>query len=234
LSRRTIIILAIGVIAAGALVIAGVYHYEGRHYVSTDDARVAADLVSISPQLTGSILSWQVNEGDLVKAGQVLGRQDLGTALSSGALSPQTMGAVGSVIAEKALLRAPISGQVIKSNAVVGEMASPGMVLAVIADTDHLYVSSNIKEGSVMRVRIGQTVDVTVDAFRGRVFPGRIQNVGRATASTFSLLPAQNSSGNYTKVVQVVPVKIRLLDTSGAQLMVGMNAGVRIHVESTR
>jgi multidrug resistance efflux pump len=231
LSRRTIIILALGVIAAGGLGIAGYYSYQGRHYVSTDDARVAADLVSISPQLTGGILSWQAIEGDLVKAGQVLGRQDLGTALSSGAISPQTIGAVGSVIAEKALLRAPISGQVIKSNAVVGEMASPGMVLAVIADTDHLYVSSNIKEGSVMRVRIGQAVDVKVDAFPGRVFPGRIQNVGRATASTFSLLPAQNSSGNYTKVVQVIPVKIRLLDTSGAQLMVGMNASVRIHVD---
>jgi multidrug resistance efflux pump len=231
LSRRTIIILALAVIAVGAAAIAGYYSYRNRHYVSTDNARVAADLVNISPQLTGSILSWQVVEGDLVKEGQVLGRQDLGTALSSGAISPQTIGSVGSVIAEKALLRAPISGQVIKSNTVVGEMASPGMVLAVIADTDHLYISSKIKEGSVMRVKAGQAVDVTVDAFPGRVFSGRIQNVGRATASTFSLLPAQNSSGNYTKVVQVIPVKIRLLDTSGAQLMVGMNATVRIHVD---
>ena len=58
MSRRTIIILALGVIAAGGLGIAGYYSYQGRHYVSTDDARVAADLVSISPQLTGSILSW--------------------------------------------------------------------------------------------------------------------------------------------------------------------------------
>jgi multidrug resistance efflux pump len=230
-SRRLIIILALGVIAAGALAIAGYYTYQGRHYVSTNDSRVAADLVTISPQLTGAILSWQVMEGDLVKSGQVLGRQDLGMALSSGAISLQTIGTVGSIVAEKALLRAPINGQVIKSNAVVGELAAPGMVLAVIADTDNLYISSNIKEGNVMRVRIGQEVDVTVDAFPGRVFPGRIQNIGRATASTFSLLPAQNNSGNYTKVVQVIPVKIRLLDTMGAQLMIGMNADVRIHVD---
>ena len=101
----------------------------------------------------------------------VLGRQDLGAALTSGALNPQTMGSVAGVAAEKAVLKAPIAGQIILSSAVVGELAAPGMSLAMIADTDNLYVSANIKEGDIARVKIGEPVDVTVDAFRGRRVP---------------------------------------------------------------
>jgi multidrug resistance efflux pump len=159
-----------------------------------------------------------------------LGRQDLGTALTSGAMSPQTLGSVAGVAAEKAILKAPIGGQVILSSAVVGELAAPGMSLAMIADTDNLFVAVNVKEVDIERVKVGQNVDVAVDAFHGKHFHGRIQTIGRATASTFSLLPAQNGGGSYTKVVQVIPIKVSLLDQGDARLMVGMNASVKIYV----
>ena len=110
-------------------------------------------------------------------------------------------------------------------------MAAPGAVLAIIADTDHLYVSANIKEGDIRRVKIGMSVDVHVDAVPGRAFSGRVGNIGRATASSFSLIPAQNDSANYTKVAQVIPIKIQLVDAAGAGLMLGMNASVRIHIQ---
>jgi multidrug resistance efflux pump len=174
-----------------------------------------------------------VKEGDMVAKDDVLGRQDLGSALTSGALNPQTMGSVAGVVAEKAVLKAPIAGQVILSTGVVGELAAPGMSLAMIADTDNLYFSANIKEGDITRVKIGAPVDVSVDAFQGRPFHGRVQTIGRATSSTFSLLPAQNSGGNYTKVVQVIPIKVSILDEGNARLMVGMNASIRISVNET-
>ena len=69
-----------------------------------------------------------------------------------------------------------------------------------------------------------------VDAFRGRLFQGRVETIGRATSSTFSLLPSQTTGGNYTKVTQVVPVKVSILDRNDAGLMVGMNAEIKIHV----
>ena len=72
-----------------------------------------------------------------------------------------------------------------------------------------------------------------MDAFPGRTFHGRVQTIGRATASTFSLLPAQNSGGNYTKVVQVIPIKVSILDQGDARLMVGMNASIRIAINET-
>jgi multidrug resistance efflux pump len=230
MSRKTVILLvvAIAVLAAGGII--GYYAYEGYRYVSTDDARVDSNVVAVSPEIVGKVLDWRVKEGDLVQKDEVLGRQDLGAALTSGAISPLTMGSVAGVVAEKAVLRAPISGQVILSNAVVGEMASPGMTLAVIADTDGLYISANIKEGDIARVKVGQPVDIWVDAFHSRLFHGRVETIGRATASTFSLLPAQNGGGNYTKVVQVIPIKVSILDQGDARLMIGMNAFIKIHI----
>ena len=230
-SRTTLIAIVVVFIVLGTIVIIIYYSYQGKHFVSTDDARVAADEVTISPQIGGNILSWNVTEGDVVQTGQVVGHLDLSVVLTSGALSPQTMGAVGGIVAEKALLKAPIAGQVIKSNAIVGQMASPGAVLAIIADTAHLYVSANIKEGDIQRIRIGMVADVRVDAVPDRVFSGRVGNIGRATASSFSLLPTQNESGNYTKVTQVIPIKIELVDAASAHLMMGMNAGVKIHIQ---
>ncbi len=223
-------ISALSAIAAGTLGIVGYYAYEGANYVKTDDARVAANTVFITPEITGRILEWNIREGDLVKVDDVLGRQDMGAIMTSAAINPNTMAAAGGIIAEKAQFKSPIAGQVIQSSAVVGQMAAPGTSLAVIADVSNLYVSANIKEDQVGRVKVGEDVDVKIDALPGMVFRGQIESMSRATASTFSLISTQNSSGNYTKVTQVIPVKIHLLATGGAQLMVGMNADIRIHI----
>ena len=224
-----------GVAAAIVLVLASIvalYWYEGEHYVSTEDARISANLVTISPEIQGKIVEWDVKEGDMVRTGDVLGRQDLGTMLSSGVINTSTMGTIGSIAAEKASIKSPIAGQVIRSSAVVGQMAVPGNNLAVVADTDQLFVSANIPEEKIGRVRIGQSVELAVDAFPGLMFKGRIETLGRATASTFSLLPSSNSGGNYTKVAQIVPIRIHLLDTLGRPLLVGMNTSIRILLDS--
>jgi len=230
MSRKTVILLVVAIAVVAAAGIVGYYWYQGYRYVSADDARVASNVVSVSPEIVGKVLEWRVQEGDTVQKDEVLGRQDLGAALTSGAINAQTMGSVAGVVAEKAVLRAPIAGQVILSNAVVGEMASPGMSLAVIADTDGLYVSANVKEGEIARVKVGLPVDIWVDAFHGRLFHGRVETIGRATSSTFSLLPAQNGGGNYTKVVQVIPIKVSILDQGDTRLMIGMNVFIKVHV----
>jgi multidrug resistance efflux pump len=230
MSRKTVIILIIAIAVVAVVSIAGYYWYQGSRYVATDDARIASNVVTVSPEILGKVLEWRVKEGDMVQKDDILGRQDLGAALTSGALNPQTMGSVAGVVAEKAVLKAPIAGQVILSTAVVGEMAAPGMSLAVIADTDGLYVSANVKEGSIARVKTGQSVDVGIDAFPGRRFHGRVETIGRATSSTFSLLPAQSGGGNYTKVAQVIPIKVNVIDQGDARLMIGMNAFIKIHI----
>jgi multidrug resistance efflux pump len=230
MQKKGIIIAILAVAAFVILAIVGYYAYEGSHYVYTDDARVASNVVAVTPEIPGKILEWRVSEGDQVEAGELLGRQDLGSALTSGNLSPQTLGAVAGVYAEKASIKAPISGEVIQSNAVVGEMAAPGMSLAVLADMKGLYVAANIKEGDIAAVRIGQDVAITIDAFHGRKFLGRVDSIGRATSSTFSLLAAQSGGGNYTKVIQVIPIRVAIVDPGDARLMIGMNATVKIRL----
>jgi multidrug resistance efflux pump len=230
MQKKGIIIAILAVAAFVILAIVGYYAYEGSHYVYTDDARVASNVVAVTPEIPGKILEWRVSEGDHVEAGELLGRQDLGSALTSGNLSPQTLGAVAGVYAEKASIKAPISGEVIQSNAVVGEMAAPGMSLAVLADMKGLYVAANIKEGDIAAVRIGQDVAITIDAFHGRKFLGRVDSIGRATSSTFSLLAAQSGGGNYTKVIQVIPIRVAIVDPGDARLMIGMNATVKIRL----
>lgn len=229
--------LILGGVSAGLVLvlaaIVGFYWYEGEHFVTTEDARVTANLVVISPEIAGKIIEWNVQEGDAVRTGDVLGRQDLGAVLSSGVINTATMGTIGSIAAEKAAIKAPISGQVIRSSAAVGQNAAPGTNLAVVADTDQLSIGANVPETQIGRVRVGQGVEVSIDAFPGVAFRGRVETLGRATASTFSLLPSSNSGGNYTKVTQIVPIKVHLLDTFEKPLLVGMNATIRILLDST-
>ncbi|KUK31083.1 MAG: Secretion protein HlyD [Thermoanaerobacterales bacterium 50_218] len=223
------IVLTLAVAGAGGIVF--YYHYQNEHYVITEDARIAADMVTITPEISGKILEWNIKEGDTVQAGQVIGRQDLSSVLTSSSVNPQTMKAMAGVMAEKATLKAPISGLVVQSKAVVGQMATPGMPLAVIADIENLYISANIKEVTISKVKVGQPVEVKIDAYLGRVLSGRVENIGTATTSVFSLLPAQNSNGNYIKVTQVIPVKIRIVSRHNLKLMPGMNVTVKIHVD---
>jgi multidrug resistance efflux pump len=230
MQKKKLIAAILAVAALAILAIVAYYQFESAHYVKTDDARVASNVVAVTPEIPGKLAEWHVKEGDQVQAGSILGRQDLGTALSSGALSPASLGAVAGVFAEKASIRAPISGQVIQTGAVVGQMVAPGTSLAILADTDELYIAANIKEGDIAGIMLGQDVRIEIDAFRGRRFTGRIDSIGRATASTFSLLAAQSGGGNYTKVIQVVPVKISIVDPGDARLMIGMNASIRIDI----
>ncbi len=233
-SRKAIILIALLVMLAGGGGIVSYYWYMGQRFVSTEDSRLAANVVAVSPEIAGRILSWNIREGDIVRAGDIIGRQDLGAALTNAAINPQSLVNLGGVMAEKAQFKAPINGQVIQSNAIIGQMAAPGQSLAIIADTDNLYVSANIKEDVIQKIHVGEEVEVKVDAFPDRTFRGQVENIGRATASTFSLLGSASSSGNFTKVAQVIPIRIHLSATDGAALMVGMNTSIRITVDQTK
>jgi membrane fusion protein (multidrug efflux system) len=92
----------------------------------------------------------------------------------------------------------------------VGQTVAPGQPLMALVDLDHLWVTANFKETQLRNVGPGQRVRVSVDALGGREFTGRVQSLAAATGARFSLLPPDNATGNYVKVVQRVPVKIVL------------------------
>jgi membrane fusion protein, multidrug efflux system len=107
-----------------------------------------------------------------------------------------------------ARITAPASGVIARRNAETGALVEPGQTLMSIVPDAHVWVTANLKETQLAKVRIGDPVEFSVDAYPGRKFSGRVESLSPATGARFSLLPPDNATGNFTKVVQRVPVKI--------------------------
>jgi membrane fusion protein, multidrug efflux system len=237
-----------------------------RSYVSTNDARITTDIIRVAPVGVGGVIeSVAVEEGDQVKAGQViaeidhrvpdaqdakakanfqLAKLELDRARS---LTVSNISAVrdldrartnyniaqaelqlAEVNSQNTYLKSPIDGIVVQKLAEVGNVIEPGQVAVAISDADHAWVSANIEETNIGRVKPGQPVTISVD--EGGSLTGRVLEINSATASQFSLLPAENASGNYTKVVQRIPVKIALDPHPGRILKAGASVTIKIRV----
>ncbi|MBP6899309.1 MAG: efflux RND transporter periplasmic adaptor subunit [Burkholderiaceae bacterium] len=112
---------------------------------------------------------------------------------------------------QRMLLPAPVSGQVVKRTVQVGQRIAPGTPLLSLVPLEQVWVEANFKEVQLRRMRIGQPVTLTADLYGSQVeYHGKLAGVGAGTGASFALLPAQNATGNWIKVVQRVPVRIEL------------------------
>jgi multidrug resistance efflux pump len=209
------VILIAMVIGGGG--IGGYFWYQSQHYITTDDSRLAGDIYKVMPRIAGKVTSLQVNEGEHVLADQIIGQQDNNNLTTSNL--------------DQATLRSPIEGTVIRTLVKVGEVSSPGQTVAMVVDTSKLYVSANLEETVINKVKVGQKVEINVDNYPGKVLAGSVKEIGKATASTFSLLPSSNTSGNFTKVTQRIPIKIKIDDNQGLDLSPGISSTIKIHVK---
>ncbi len=107
-------------------------------------------------------------------------------------------------------IRAPMNGTVTKKDVVVGQILSPGKVALSIVSSDDVWVLANFKETQITEMRVGQCVNVHVDAYPNLHVKGHVQSLSPSTGATFSLVPQDTATGNFTKIVQRVPVKIVL------------------------
>jgi membrane fusion protein, multidrug efflux system len=107
-------------------------------------------------------------------------------------------------------VKAPVKGIVSRKSAEVGQTIQPGQPLMAIIPLENVWITANFKETQLTDMRPGQAATVKVDAYGGREFKGRVDSIAAATGARFSLLPPENATGNYVKVVQRVPVKIVL------------------------
>jgi membrane fusion protein (multidrug efflux system) len=142
--------------------------------------------------------------------------------------------AVAELNLEHCVVRAPIDGVVAKRSVEVGQIVQPGQPLLALVPLDDVWVVANFKETQLTRIRPGQPVEVKIDSFPGAVFTGTVNSISAGTGSRFSLLPPENATGNWVKVVQRVPVKI-LLDKKGVgnpqPLRAGMSAVVTVRLK---
>lgn len=129
---------------------------------------------------------------------------------------------------DNSFIYATRNGTVVRVPAKFGENISAGQTILSITDLQETWIEANVEENKFGRVQAGQIVDVKVDAYPGRVFAGKVIQVGGATKSTFALIPSESSSGNFTKVTQKLPIKIEV-DKKGLYFKPGMSAKIKIH-----
>jgi len=328
-----------GLLALGAVVVLGALGYgtywfvDGRYYESTDDAYVDGDVVQVTSEVPGTVLSLKADDTQLVSAGQPLLQLDpadakiavadaeadlaravrqvrglfaqskelraqieereqaertadddlkrRGGLIADGAISaeelshardavttaranvaaareqlgqtiaqidgttiadhPQVLAAAAAVRnAELALHRtditSPVSGVIAKRSVEVGQRVAAGTPLLAVVPLEDVWVNANFKEVQLQRMRAGQPVTVRTDLYgSGVTYHGRLVGIAAGSGSAFALLPAQNASGNWIKIVQRVPVRI-LLDPEELRahpLRVGLSATVRVDLHDT-
>lgn len=106
------------------------------------------------------------------------------------------------------VIRSPIDGVVGAKNIEIGATVAPGQSLLDIVPTYGTYITANYKETQLGKIKVGQDVDISVDAYKGTAFHGKVQTIAPASQNTFSLVPAQNATGNFVKVTQRLPIRI--------------------------
>ncbi len=122
------------------------------------------------------------------------------------------------------VIRSPIDGTVGAKNIEVGASIAPGQSLLELVPASGIYITANYKETQLGNIAVGQDVDINVDAYKGTKFHGRVESIGPASQNTFSLIPAQNATGNFVKVTQRLPVRIQIVDPPADKpLRVGMS-----------
>ncbi|MDQ0188608.1 HlyD family efflux transporter periplasmic adaptor subunit [Alicyclobacillus cycloheptanicus] len=210
-ARQLVILNIVIIIVVVALAGFGYwYFYNQNQYVTENDAAVTVNAQNVIAPANGKLTKWTVSDGTSVSAGDVIGVEQLPTG--------QTVN-----------ITTPIGGQVLKSNAVANEVVPQGDLLAVVANLNDEYIVANLKETEVRHVAVGDTVDIYLDAYPGTTFSGTVTRIGSESAAETSPYPSAQSSGNFQKEVQRIPVYISLDGKQGKYIVPNMNARVRIH-----
>ncbi|ATA19618.1 membrane fusion protein (multidrug efflux system) [Gibbsiella quercinecans] len=134
-----------------------------------------------------------------------------------------------------ASVAAPVAGIVAQRHVRVGGYVHSGEPQLTLVPLDNIYIEANFRETQLARVQVGQPVDITVDALPGVRLKGHVASLGAASGASFSLVPPHNATGNFTKIVQRLPIRIRLEGGQPAaqQLRVGMSVTPTVHVAGT-
>lgn len=248
LSKKGLIILV--VVLLGAFVAAFMWWHNYEKYITTDDANLASNRISIASMVMGPILNQYVTEGDTVEAGDLLADLDSSVVVSQLAIllaqqkAEQALPSVEIVKAKIKALRtqltyykitAPRSGVIAKCWMLPGDIVQPAQTLFTLDDSHKLWLAIYLEETKYSMISMGQEVEYALDAYPSLTFWGKIYYIGTNTASQFSMIPASNASGNFTKVTQRILIKVTIDHITGdpehikqVRLASGMSAEVKI------
>ncbi|HDX9576841.1 HlyD family efflux transporter periplasmic adaptor subunit [Bacillus cytotoxicus] len=212
--RRMIIINIITLIVLVGGGVGGYYYYnQSQNYLKTENAKIDGKIIPIASPVAGKLTEWKAEVGKNYNENDKLG-------------AVSTVGPNGEQTVDVTI---PKNATVVQANATTNALVGAGSPIAYAYDMNDLWVTANIEETDVDSVHKGQEVDVYVDAYPDTTLTGKVEQVGLTTANTFSMLPSSNATANYTKVTQVVPVKVSLDHSKSVNIVPGMNVTVRIH-----
>src|SRR6266550_4656326 len=213
-----LIFLALAAIGGGILY----WVYDNYTFYRTDDAQLTSQIINVSAPAAGTLTTLNVKLGDAVTAGQTIGTiTGASTASASG-----TSGRATSIN-----ITSPMNGTIIQVPTVQGQGVSPGLPIATVTDLNGINVTAYVDENAINNIQVGQSVDIKIDAYSDTNFNGHVQQIVKATAGQFSLLPNQDpTSSNFTKVGQRIPVIIILDGNGGKQLLPGMSVTATVHI----
>jgi multidrug resistance efflux pump len=227
LPGRRVLIPAAAVVLLIVVAFGVTTYREGQLYVSTENAQLTGQLVQVGALNAGKVdaifpsIGASVHKNDVIA--QVVLPSQVGTT-QSGQPKVEYLG-VGDTRVD---VRAPFDGVIVATPSAVGSSVAVGTPIVTMVDPTQLWVNANIEETNITRVKPGQPVTVHIDAL-GSDIPGKVELVTPATSSTFSILPSSNASGNYTKVTQLVPVRVSV-NLGDHSPLLGANVGVKIRV----
>jgi membrane fusion protein (multidrug efflux system) len=331
-NKRGFLLRVLAVVVVLAAIAWGVWYFlEGRWYEGTDDAYVSGNVVQITPQIPGTVVTIGADDGDLVKQGDVLVKLDKANAdvalasakanlaatvrkvrglysavsgaeasvavqkvavqkaqadydrrvalAKTGAISAEELSHVRDALtaAQSALVTseqqyqtnkvlvddtvvashpdvqaaaaqlrsaylddlrttivAPVTGYVAMRSVQLGQRIAPGAPLMAVVPLHQVWIDANFKETQLTHMRIGQAVEVTSDVYGSAVkYDGKVESLGIGTGSAFSLLPAQNATGNWIKIVQRIPARVVFTDPAQLDkhpLRIGMSLDVNVNL----
>lgn len=155
-----------------------------------------------------------------------LGQQDANIDLANAAVELAKLNLSYTVIT------APVDGYTSRKSLQAGQLVQPGQALLSIVDENDVWVVANYKETQTASMRIGDKVKITVDAIPGLIYIGRIEAISNATGAQYSIVPQNNATGNFVKVEQRIPVKIRFTDDNTDENIQRLRAGLNVECET--
>lgn len=193
---------------------------------SVNQNRAIDDFTRVEKEFKSQIVSQeQFNHADNAKK---LAEAHIDMASAQIATAQADLAIVKTQIANTVII-APFTGVVAKRWVLSGDIISPGQAIFSMFDNKHSWVTAQYEETKLRIIRPGMAVRLTLDAYPGAIINGKVESIGRSTASEFSLIPASNAAGNFTKITQRVPVKISIVSVpSSVSLLPGLSAYVNI------
>ncbi len=190
-----------------------------------DQARATALIATADAQKNRAAFAASRQQQDVVAKSR--GQLEAALASARAALSLAKQNLAHTVV------RAPVDGIVGDRQAQLGEYVQPGTQLMTVVPTSTIYVVANFKETQTARMLAGQKARIDVDAVPGRTFDGEVESFAPGSGSEFSLLPYEPATGNFTRIVQRVPVRIRIHPTAdeAARLRPGLSAQVTVRLK---